>query len=292
MTVARPDKVAFTKLANALVPYLDQIVFVGGWLQELYALHDLAFVPDFMLLRTKDADIATPERIETAAGSIDGLLKEAGFQPALRGERTPAITHYYLGDDNSFYAEFISHRTGASLSRNGKPKDTASVGGVTTQVLPHIDLLLHEPWQVTLDQAHGFSVLDPGLVIQIANPVTYLAQKILIMAARDSDRARGKDILYFHDTITIFGDASEPLQDAWKSVEALFPDGTRKKFNRERMRWFGEVNDAVREASRLATEMGRGGGARPETILAICQQGLDLIFGDAVSAPPSKATSD
>jgi hypothetical protein len=57
------DNEAFARLAIALGPYLDQVVFIGGWLQALYLLHDLARPPGHAPLRTVDADIALPPHV-------------------------------------------------------------------------------------------------------------------------------------------------------------------------------------------------------------------------------------
>ncbi|MGA7794916.1 MAG: hypothetical protein WCA19_17900 [Candidatus Acidiferrales bacterium] len=47
------------------------------------------------------------------------------------------------------------------------------------------------------------SIFDPMKHLQIANPASFLAQKILIRGERDT-KARAKDILYIHDTIVVF----------------------------------------------------------------------------------------
>ena len=48
--------------------------------------------------------------------------------------------------------------------------------------------------------------------VLIANPVSYLAQKLLISAKR-TPGARAKDILYIHDTLSLFARSLAELHD-------------------------------------------------------------------------------
>lgn len=47
--------------------------------------------------------------------------------------------------------------------------------------------------------------------MQIANPASFLAQKILIHEQRNY-KDRAKDLLYMHDTIEAFSEALDELQ--------------------------------------------------------------------------------
>lgn len=275
------DREHFAHLVSALRPYLEDLVFIGGWLQELYLLHPNASKPDFQVLRTKDADIALPDRLPPSQVSIDQLLREAGFLPELRGDRRPPVTHYMLNHAGGFYAEFLSHRTGSSTARDGAPRDTVEIGGVTTQRLPHIDLLRQRPWQVVLRRAMGYPVDEPGLAIRIANPACYMAQKLLVLDRRPSLRERGKDILYVHDTILMFSEALDELRAIWSGVVGSEANATTRRLhaNVSRVvRYLSTVNDDIREAANIAKSLGRGGGTQPETILAVCKQGLGVVF--------------
>jgi hypothetical protein len=72
--------------------------------------------------------------------------------------------------------------------------------------------------------------------VQVANPASFLAQKILIQDARDrNDRA--KDILYIHDTIETFSSILAELHE-------LFAKELRPKLYEKRAR---EVSNAARD---------------------------------------------
>lgn len=78
------DRAAFARLVEALSPWSQQVVFVGGWAHRLYRLHDLAETPAYQPLATLDADVAFAER-ERLEGSIKQRLLAAGFQEQLTG---------------------------------------------------------------------------------------------------------------------------------------------------------------------------------------------------------------
>jgi hypothetical protein len=58
------------------------------------------------------------------------------------------------------------------------------------------------PWKIELGEKNGYP-LTPAKKIQIANPASFLTQKILIHRGRDY-KDRAKDLLYMHDTIELF----------------------------------------------------------------------------------------
>ena len=53
--------------------------------------------------------------------------------------------------------------------------------------------------------------------VQIANPASFLAQKILIHEQRDY-RDRAKDLLYTHDTIEVFSETLDELQKLFRGA--------------------------------------------------------------------------
>jgi hypothetical protein len=208
---ARP----FGTLLAALEPWLDQVVIIGGWAHRLYRLHPKAHQPDYRPLMTLDADIALPKNLPMQVGNMRDRLLAYGFTEEFSGETQPPATHYHLGDENTgFYAEFLTSLKGSALDRKQARKVTTAIAGITTQQLRHIDLLLDKPWAI-----HFESEQFTGNV-QIANPVAFRAQKILIRGARGrADRA--KDILYIHDTLEVFGAQLNDLADLWSNDVAL-----------------------------------------------------------------------
>jgi len=80
------DRTAFARVVRALRPYLDELVFVGGWAHRLLALHELAGALDFQPLMTSDADIATEGRSRVQGSSMRDLLRQNGFTEELSGD--------------------------------------------------------------------------------------------------------------------------------------------------------------------------------------------------------------
>lgn len=154
---------------------------------------------DYSPLTTLDTDVAVPPKLPARTPDIRQRLLAHGFTEELLGDSRPPATHYHLGGEPSgFYAEFLTPLTGSEYDRGNKRKATLEVGGVPTQRLRYLELLLQHPWQAYV-RAESFS----GHVL-VANPDSFLAQKVLTHERRDRDD-RAKDILYIHDTLQVFG---------------------------------------------------------------------------------------
>jgi hypothetical protein len=60
---ARQDMEDFARLIEALHPWLDQVVVIGGWAHRLYRLHPLAQRLEYDPVATLDTDIAMPAEL-------------------------------------------------------------------------------------------------------------------------------------------------------------------------------------------------------------------------------------
>ncbi|HTF64850.1 MAG TPA: GSU2403 family nucleotidyltransferase fold protein [Edaphobacter sp.] len=185
------DLGAFRRLVIALEPWLGQVVIIGGWAHQLYRLHPYAQKLTYSPLSTLDTDIAVPAKLSVGEQDIRMRLLAQGFTEEFAGDHHPPATHYYLGDGTAgFYAEFLTPLVGGEYDRKQKRKATLEVAGIASQQLRYIDLLLKNPWSIDFEP-EGFEAR-----IQIANPVGYLAQKILIHAKRArEDRAKDTEHL-------------------------------------------------------------------------------------------------
>src|SRR5581483_12314996 len=105
---------AFSRLVEALEPWLDQIAVVGGSAHQLYRLHAYAQELDYHPLTTLDTDIAVPGRLPIREKDIRERLVAHRFVEELLGDSHPPATHYRLGsEDSGFYAEFLTPLIGS-----------------------------------------------------------------------------------------------------------------------------------------------------------------------------------
>jgi hypothetical protein len=82
------DGIAMAKAIDALRPWRDNVVIVGGWAHRLHRMHSHAVEPSYKAVVTRDADVAfdTGVRLE---GDIGAALKQAGFNQILMGDHKP-----------------------------------------------------------------------------------------------------------------------------------------------------------------------------------------------------------
>lgn len=267
------DIIAFSRLIVALEPWLDHLVFIGGWAHRLYRFHPTSTPPQYFPITTRDADIAF-EISPKIEGDIKQALLNAGFSEELSGNHQPAISQYSLGEENTgFYVEFLAPQRGSGRRRDGSIVVTAAQAGVTAQLLRHLDILLFKPWSVNISDAQGFE-LDSPRHIQIANPVAFISQKLLI----HDQRGRGKksqDIMYIHDTLELFIASLGTLNDVWRDgICEQSPERIAKRVMAIAHEVFVEVNDAIRDAAQIDP----GRNMRPEAIRQFCDVALDTIF--------------
>lgn len=279
MTVSADDRAALAKLLAALGPYLDEVVLVGGWAHSLYELHAKGRSPGFDPLSTGDADIAAQARLARRGDSMAQLLERAGFEKSHFGDDTPPVTHFHLGgEEGTFYVEFLVPLTGSAHRRNGTADATATIAGVTAQKLRHVDLLITEPWIVKVTAENGFPVGHEGIEVRIANPASYLAQKLLVLTDRRPDK-QAKDVLYIHDTILMFADTLSELAQLWTEIAATLQQRLRKNVVDRAATLFADVTDRARAASRIAASTARADPPSPERLVATCRVGLARVFG-------------
>lgn len=273
---ASPEYASFARLVESLRPWLHQIVVVGGWAHRLHRLHPLAQQLRYEPLATLDADIALPARFKVTGDEIYQRLASHGFEAEFLGHHKPPAAHYRLAEpDIEFYAEFVAPLAGSAVSRRGRSKTTQRVGGISSQNLRYIEILLARPWSVTLFANNGFPLVNEARV-QIANPVSFLAQKILIHGRRNR-QDRAKDILYMHDTIETFAARIDELGAEWATnIRPVLHVNSTRTIQRAAASLFGAVTDPIRSASRIV----QGRALPPEAIRETCGLGLARVFGE------------
>ena len=268
------DFAAFARLLDALRPWLGHVVIIGGWAHRLHRFHPLSHPPTYAALRTRDADVAF-SLSAPLTGDIAGAMKAAGFHEDFSGDHTPPITQYRLeGDDQGFFAEFLAPLYGSGVKRNGQPDVTMAKAGVTAQKLRHVDLLLVCPWVVRLTNEIGVPV-HPPIDVMVTNPVSFIAQKLLIQSYRKSEK-KAQDALYVLDTLELFGGELPTLRALWQEkVRPTLPGKTARTVERLQQEQFGAVTDVIRNAARIPQNR----VLLPNRVQAACAYGLDEIFG-------------
>jgi hypothetical protein len=137
-----------------------------------------------------------------------------------------------------------------------------------------VDLLLAEPWSVRLSPDAPVP-LDPPVDLLIANPVSFIAQKLLIRGKRSADK-QAQDALYIHDTLELFGNELDTLRDLWTgSLLPTLPSKVGRSVPELAAKQFGAVDDVIRSAARIPADR----NLRPERLQQLCSYGLEAIFG-------------
>lgn len=264
----------FAHLIVTIEPWLKKVVIIGGWAYRLYWLAPNAMILNYPPLMTLDADLALPTQLGTNHDDIREKLLANGFEEERFGEDSPPGTHYRLTDARSgFYAEFLTPLIGREYRRGGTRKATERVAGVVSQQLRHLDILLQSPWTVSLDRSKGFP-FDEAKQVQIANPSSFLAHKVLIQEKR-KQRELAKDILYIHDTLQLFGAELPKLKGEWeKQIKPRIHRNSVREIENGANTIFREVNDTIREAAQIAADR----RLSAEAIRESCHMGLGLIF--------------
>jgi len=274
MPARSSDTERFSLLVDALRPWLGKVVFIGGWAHRLYRERPEAVAPPYDALRTEDADIALAPGTIARTEDLRGRLIAWGFFEEMSGDDQPPVTHYSLErEELGFYAEFLTPLQGSERRRDGSLNVTERIGGIVAQKLRHLDVLLIAPWVVTVGQDNGFAVPEAA-VVRVPNPVSFIVQKLLIHSRRKHDD-RSKDVLYIHDTIELFGDALNQLNEIWcVSVAPQLRPSLKRKVAARVTDLFHTTTDTVRGASLMAAYR----GLTPASIRELCGLGLTRLF--------------
>lgn len=267
------DLEAFANLVQALAPWRQQLVFIGGWGHRLHRMdpraNRLAYQPVF----TRDTDLAFAHQ-EPIEGDIKQALTARGFREELHGEFKPPVAHYTLGDTTQgFYAEFLTPLAGSGYKRGGAPDATLSKAGISAQKIRHLDILLVDPWVIRLGAAEGIPLPEP-MDVQVVNPLCFMVQKFLIQENRPAHK-RAQDVLYIYDTIELFGALLGDFHAQWHQRIAPQLGAGADQVRAISAQSFARVNDMIREAARIPADR----KLSPEQIQATCQYAFAQILG-------------
>ncbi|MFC7518307.1 GSU2403 family nucleotidyltransferase fold protein [Herbaspirillum sp. GCM10030257] len=269
------DLDALAKLAQALSPWRAHLVFIGGWAHRIHRFSPRANRLEYQPIFTRDTDLAFANRAPIE-GDIKGALIEHGFKEQLAGEHKPPVAHYTLGDENGgFYAEFLTPLIGSGIKRGGEPDATMTMAGISAQKIRHLDILLVDPWLITLDPQSGIP-LPSSMDVQVANPLCFIVQKFLIQKDRPAAK-KAQDVLYIYDTIELFGALLEEFHETWKRT---ISPALGKKLSNDVLTLsrttFSNINDVIRDAARIPQDR----KLTPEQIQQTSQLAFELILNE------------
>lgn len=269
------DLEAFAKLVQALDPWRGQLVFIGGWGHRLHTLHPKASKLDYQPVFTRDTDLALHDKIPLE-GDIKAALMAQGFKEELSGELKPPIACYTLGDQQGgFYAEFLTPLSGSGYKRKGAPDATLLAAGISAQKIKHLDILMVDPWTVTVGPPHNDVPLDAPAELQVANPLCFMVQKFLIKKDRKKAK-QSQDLLYVYDTIQLFSEHLPEFQDSWEKVIKPALQGSSDTVLKECAESFASVTDELRAAATIPQDRG---GLKAEEMQAVCKYAFAYIMG-------------
>ena len=267
------DLDAIAKLAQALSPWRDHLVFIGGWAHRIHRFDPRANKPEYQPVFTLDSDLAFANRAPIV-GDIKASLIQHGFKEQLAGEHKPPVAYYTLGDENGgFYAEFLTPLIGSGVKRSGELDATMKMAGISAQKIRYLDILLVDPWVITLDPRLGIPLPSP-MDIKVANPLCFIVQKFLIQKDRPAAK-QAQDVLYIYDTIELFGALLEEFHEAWEQRISPLLDKTLSDIVRTLSEnIFSNVNDMIRVAALIPQNR----KLSPEQMQQTCQLAFETIL--------------
>ncbi len=250
--------------AQALEPYLDDLVLVGGLVPLCYReLFDSE--EGTQCLATADIDWAVPGKlpIRQSAGA-DSLLLAAGFRPMFsHGDVPPSAKYQHERFQEKslapIYLEFITDRRGGPISRSGETGDKVSIQeGFAVPALPYVKILLEETIGFSLRRL-GFSELKEEFKIQIPHPANYVFHKILVAERRSRSQKREKDWGNVFETAVMTQGIRDEMRDRLSNYEKSkqFPPAWIKSARKLAQDRFGEVfSDGPVAVTRLVSKAG------------------------------------
>lgn len=267
------DLEAFAKLAQALVPWRSRLVFIGGWAHRLHRFDSRANKPEYQPVFTRDTDLAFANKAPIE-GDMKKALIEHGFKEELAGEHTPPVAHYTLGKESGgFYAEFLTPLIGSGIKRGGAPDATMAMAGISAQKVRYLDILLVDPWVITLGPQNGVP-LPSAMDVQVANPLCFMVQKFLIQKYRPVAK-QAQDLLYVYDTIELFGALLPEFNTAWEAVVKPELGELSEVVLEASKTTFSNVNDVIRRAALIPQDR----KLSPDQVQLTCQFAFEQILG-------------
>jgi Nucleotidyltransferase len=182
----------FVQALKALGPRLDELVLAGGWawyLYRKYLIGERSIPSEF----TFDVDIVVPRRLPSHRPQLDHLLAESDFESEMKGNERPPVTRYSWPSTKN--AESTVEFLTPALS-SGKDA-TLEVSGIVAQQLRYINLLMHDPLGLEVEEGSGEERFSGA--VRVPRVGLFIWQKALTFPKRHDRAKRSKDLLYIFD---------------------------------------------------------------------------------------------
>jgi len=213
----------FADAIEALQPYLDEIVCVGGCANALYRFHEHASDVTWGFLGTMDFDAAVPQPLPLKdRPPVAKLMDDIGFKELTCGNADDAVIKYGPDDDNSAVdLEFLCDLSG--LSKTDQSRAAVSVQeGLYAQPLRYLAMSLNNTWRIDLGKVPGFRKLK-GVTVQVPNPAAYVVSKILIRGEKRKPASMEKDCFYIYEVSTVFRNAFDGIREEYDRLTPCVP---------------------------------------------------------------------
>lgn len=183
----------FARVILALQPYVEDIVFVGGWVHALY----LAEAEEGRAVQTEDIDVTLPPVLPARdrAALLD-LAADAGFlrDPISDMDGVAPWMVYRNADGLTIPIDFLTE------GDPRRPVEIIGQGGLLAQGYPGQQMLLEASrWIEVGPELHA--LLEPPRRIRVPVLGAYVMQKAMSSAMRGSRTKAAKDLVYIFEIL-------------------------------------------------------------------------------------------
>jgi hypothetical protein len=228
----------FADAIDALKPYLDDIVCIGGCANALYRFHDLASDVMWGYLGTKDVDTGVPQKLPLhGRPPVSQLMKDIGFKELTVGNADEAVIKYGPTDEESAAdLEFLCDLSGLPKADQGRAAVSVQEG-LYAQPLRYLAMSMQNNWHVDLGLAPGFGRFQ-GTLIKVPNPAAYVVSKVLIRGEQRKPASMEKDCFYIYEVSVVFRDALDAIREEYDRLQPCTPKW-KKRFAHDARELFG-----------------------------------------------------
>ncbi len=228
----------FAKAIEALEPYLEDVVCIGGCANALYRFHNHASDVIWGYLGTKDVDTAVPQKLPlNGRPPVSTLMDGIGFKEMMVGSADDVVIKYGPKEEKSVAdLEFLCDLSG--LSKEDQERAAVSVQkGLYAQPLRYLAMSMQNNWRVNLGLVPGFERFK-GTIIKVPNPAAYVVSKVLIRGEQRKPASMEKDCFYIYEVSVVFRDALHAIRKEYDQLEPCSPK-RKKRFTHEARNLFG-----------------------------------------------------